>query len=210
MIKPKIKPCKGTGKAIGYGCGKLTDHRQYGLGKMCGCYSDWLLNSEEGKIKMAKTIFKVQKPRLYLERAEAERKENKSIKALLSLAKVVCHQYIRERDKGRPCISCGKAHDETFQAGHFYKAELFSNIRFDEMNISVQCRVCNLYKDGNPDGYRQRYLIRYGKEALASIDEKAQEYKGSDFKWDSNELKKIISYYREKTKELKIKKNETI
>lgn len=48
----KEKPCKGTGIAKGYGCGVKTYHRIYGLGKMCGCYSGWLLNTDAGKLKL--------------------------------------------------------------------------------------------------------------------------------------------------------------
>lgn len=54
MIEIKPKPCNGTGLAKGYGCGHKTIHRIYGLGKMCGCYSNWLLNSEAGKLKLQK------------------------------------------------------------------------------------------------------------------------------------------------------------
>lgn len=35
MIKTKIKPCKGTGKAKGYGCSAPTLIRKYGLCKEC-------------------------------------------------------------------------------------------------------------------------------------------------------------------------------
>ena len=55
MIEVKEKPCLGMGIAKGYGCGHKTKHRIYGLGKMC-CYPNWLLTSDNGKVKMAKSL----------------------------------------------------------------------------------------------------------------------------------------------------------
>ena len=59
------KTCKGNGKAIGYGCDSLVpvslygqSNRIYGLGKSCGCYGNWLMNSKEGKEKLNQSILK--------------------------------------------------------------------------------------------------------------------------------------------------------
>ena len=200
MIKTKEKPCKGTGKAKGYGCGKLTYHRVYGLGKMC-CYPDWLLNSEQGKIVLYKAQIKATKPRLDLEKAQEERKQNTSLSNLIQSLVNVCHKYIRERDKHKPCISCGANWNEHFQAGHFYKAELYSSLRFDEFNINGQCRICNLHKDGNFQGYRKGFIKRYSLEQLEELETKAREYKHQSFKWDREELKEKRLYYNTKLKE---------
>ena len=148
MIEVKAKKCKGTGKASGYGCGKPTKYRKYGLGKMC-CYASWLYSSENGKIELNKALNKVTKPRKELEALKKETKNRKGLTTLLNSVKTICHQYIRQRDKGKPCISCGTQWSNTFQAGHFYKSELFSTIRFNEFNINGQCEQCNLRKEGN-------------------------------------------------------------
>lgn len=202
MIKTKEKPCKGTGKASGFGCGKLTYHRVYGLGKMC-CYPDWLLNSEQGKIVLHKAQLKATKPRLDLEKAQQERKQHVTLSNLIQSLVNVCHKFIRERDKHKPCVSCGCQWNEHFQAGHFYKAELYSNLRFDELNIAGQCRVCNLHKDGNFQGYREGFIKRYSLEKFHELEQKAIQYKHKDFKWDREKLKKKRVYYTNKLKELK-------
>src|SRR5690606_12394957 len=142
MIQTKSKPCKGNGIAKGYGCGKPTLHRVYGLGKMC-CYSDWLLNSEQGKIKLQKSILKASKPRLDFEKASRAEKEQNTLKNLLTNIRMQLHAYIRNRDKGKNCISCGVIWNDKFEAGHFYKAELYSNLKFDKYNINGQCFRCN-------------------------------------------------------------------
>ena len=94
MIEPKEKPCKGSGTAKGYGCGKITKHRVYGLGKMC-CYSDWLLNSENGKIKLSKATLKVTAPRKEFEEYKEERKSRIKLTSLIESVKKSCHLYIR-------------------------------------------------------------------------------------------------------------------
>jgi len=196
----KEKPCKGTGAAKGYGCGIKTKHRVYGLGKMCGCYSDWLLNSENGKIKLQKSIIKATKPRIDLEAAKTERDNRKSISNLLINLRCLIHSYIRERDKGKNCISCNTPHDASFQAGHFYKSELFSTLRFDERNINGQCQKCNIYNSGNESGYRVGIINRFGKQRLDELDAMAELEKQKTHKWERDELLKIREIYKQKIK----------
>jgi len=202
MIEPKEKPCKGTGLAKGYGCGKMTKHRVYGLGKMC-CYSGWLLNSENGRIKLDRARLKVTKPRRDFENFKQERKERSDLPNLIKSVKKVCHEYIRLRDKGKPCISCGTPWHQEFQAGHFYKAELFSTIKFHELNIHGQCVQCNIRKDGNESQYRVNLPLRIGEDNFKALDDLASLDKKVDFKWNRDTLIEIRNYYRNKIKELK-------
>lgn len=206
-----MKRCKGQGKTKGFGCGielqyserngLKTYKQKYGL--CMSCYSDWLLNSEDGKKILSSTINKVSKPRLELETAKDEHKNQKSLSYLLQNTVNICHEYIRLRDKGKPCISCGQSWHSDFQAGHFYKAELYSSLKFDETNINGQCPKCNLYSDGNESGYRVGLIKRYSKGFLDLLDSKALLDKKEPFKWDRNKLKEIQKYYKQKIKELK-------
>lgn len=191
MIQTKPKPCKGTGKAKGYGCGKTTLHRVYGLGKMCGCYSDWLLNSENGKIVLSKSILKATQPRKEFEQAKNARKEQNTLKSLLINVRMQFHAYIRKRDKGKPCISCGIEWNDSFHASHFYKAELYSNLKFDKNNIHGACQKCNLFMEGNEGGFRVGLINRYGKDFVDALDKKAMQYKKENFKWEIEDLKRI-------------------
>lgn len=201
MIKSKSKPCKGTGISKGYGCGKPVINRAYGLGKMC-CYANWLLNSENGKIKLQKATLKATKPRLDLQNAEREHKERIKLATLLKSVEKVCHEFVRKRDKAKPCISCGTVWNSNFQAGHFYKAELFSNLKFNEYNINGQCQQCNLRKDGNINSYEINLPKRIGIDNFKKIQNLASVYKKENFKWDRNDLKKIRDYYKLKLKNL--------
>lgn len=202
MIKPKEKPCKGIGIAKGYGCGKPTIHRVNGLGKMC-CYADWLYNSEQGKIKLQKAIIKATKPRLELRKAEQESKKNKSLFYLIQNTVNICHEYIKLRDKYKPCISCQSAWHSDFQAGHFYKAELFSTLKFNELNVNGQCPGCNIYKEGNESEYRVNLPNRIGIENYRELERLASIDKQIDFKWDRQKLIETRDYYKKLIKDLK-------
>lgn len=198
-----MKKCKGTHKdTYGLGCGKINKYRKLGLGYSdCKCYSDFLLNTEAGISRLKKATLKVQKPRLELEKAELEHKTNKRLSYLLTNVKNACHNFIKKRDKGKPCISCGEPWHSDFQAGHFYKAELYSTLKFDETNIHGQCQGCNLFNDGNESGYRVGLIERYGKEYVDELDKKALLEKSSQHKWDRFNLNKVRDYFKEKLKE---------
>lgn len=196
----KQKKCCGTGIAKGHGCGKLinVEYRIYGLGKLC-CYPDWLMNTDAGKLKMQKAILKVQKPRKELEQAHKEKTEKKGITGALLITKTLVHAYVRERDKGKPCISCGCQWNSDFQAGHFYAAGSFETLRFDFDNIQGQCQQCNLYNNGNFENYSLRLPERIGLEKYNELVKKASIDKQFSKVWNLDNLKEI----RDKIKQLK-------
>lgn len=201
-IKTKEKPCKGTGKAKGHGCKSMQLKRTYGLGHKCGCYSKWLLNTEEGQKKLNGATLRATAPRRGLEEEEKRRNNAASLQNLLGSTKQACHAYIRKRDEGKPCISCGAKWNPDFQAGHFEKAELYSSLRFEECNINGQCRICNLHLDGNYKGYTEGFIKKYGAKAFVDFGKLVVLDKQSDFKWDREELKRTRTYYKNKLKEL--------
>ena len=207
----KFKICKrGNGKAINFdGCNTERDvalygktNFKYGLGIDCGCYAKWLMSSDIGKDILSKTITQVKKPRLDLEIARNESKKNKSLAYLIQNTVNICHKFIRLRDKGKPCISCGGQWHSDFHAGHFYKAELYSSLKLEETNINGQCPKCNLFEEGNESGYRVGLINRYSKGFLSLLDSKALLEKKKGFKWNRIELNKIQKYYKNKIKEL--------
>lgn len=201
-IPLKSKPCKGTGQAHGYGCGIPTPYRTYGLGKMCGCYSDWLLNSDAGKVKLYKALNKVQKPRLELEKAQTERKTSSSLKNALKSTKDLVHEYVRLRDKGLPCISCGEPWHSDFQACHYHKAELYETLRFNLDNIHGGCIGCNLYKDGNLEQYNINLPFRIGQKRYNDLMKLAQVDKHYSKVWNLENLRMIRLEIKQKIKEL--------
>lgn len=197
MIQQKEKPCKGTGTALGHGCGKLTFHRVHGLGKMCSCYSNWLLNSENGKIKMQKSIFSA-KVKITSEVKKTNAAEKKKLRDKLKTlsqyeaeAKTSFQRWIRFRDKDQPCISCGKFAADLVDGGHFKKAEIYSGVIFNENNCHSQCRKCNRFLGGNELMYREGLVKRYGNLFVEKIEALANETRNHKFtKEDLIEKKK--------------------
>ena len=199
------KTCKGNGKAIGYGCDSLVpvslygqSNRIYGLGKSCGCYGNWLMNSKEGKEKLSQSILKAKAPRVELQQERTKKKEFDKLGTLIKNTSIICHKYIRERDQYKPCISCGEPWNDKHQAGHFYKAELFSSLKFNEDNIHGQCQGCNLYKEGNEGQYRVNLPKRIGKDRYKEINRLASLEKKIGFKYSRTELNKIKNYFKQK------------
>ena len=198
----KEKQCKGQGIAKGYGCGAITSvqNRVYGLGKMCGCYSDWLLNSENGKIKMSKALNHVQKPRLEFEKAETEKKTRSKLKQTHNHTKILVHAYVRERDKGKPCVSCGADWKPDFQCGHHYPAGSFETLKYHLDNLHGQCQGCNLYNSGNFENYALRLPNRIGIENYQNLVKLAEIDKQASKVWNIDSLLEIQKQIKQLTK----------
>jgi len=170
-----FKKCKGIGKGIGYGCGELVPvamfnkpNRVYGLGKSCGCYSDWLLNSEEGKKKIEQASLKVSEPRKSLEKAE---KERKIPKRKLDLQKEI-NKLSRMIDKhlGFKCIDCDNPFGKQTDAAHLHNVQGNENIRYNLHNLHSARTHCNKFSSEHKVGYRKGIAKRYGNEYLDFID----------------------------------------
>jgi hypothetical protein len=188
----KEKKCKATGKAIGFeSCGKITAVNRLKYGLCPSCYPAFILNDERGKIIMQKALFKVQKPRLDLENVQKESKQRTDLQKAHNITKTIVHAYVRERDKGKPCISCKNPWKPNFQAGHGYAAGSFETLRYNLHNINGQCEQCNLRNEGDFFNYSLNLPDRIGIEnynelvRLAGIDKQFSKV------WDLEKLKEI-------------------
>lgn len=207
MIELKEKACKGTGQAKGYGCGKSTKHRIYGLGKMC-CYGDWLFNSEAGRVKLNKAISKAQKPRKELEKAKTDKKARTSLGALKEQTQRLFNKYIRLRDEGLNCISSNIPYKPDFDAGHCFSVGNYEGLRFDYDNVHGQSIGDNRFKEGNHADYLINLPSRIGKKRTQELIKRAKEYKKNGYKFSRPELLEIQVEVKLKIKNLKVKINE--
>ena len=144
--------------------------------------------------------------------AKLERKETRDRKEKLKTrrdwiqdAQKAFNAFVRERDKGKPCICCGKslqgAANSTggdFDCGHYRSVGSAPHLRFDERNAHGQTKQCNRYGAGRAVDYRIGLIQRIG---LAEVE--ALEADNEPRKWSIEELKEIISTYKQKAKELK-------
>ena len=113
----------------------------------------------------------------------------------LKIAQQVFNKFIRDRDEGLNCISCGLPPKKK-NAGHYFSQGGHSSVRFDEDNVHLQCEHCNTFLSGNLLNYQIGIEKRIGGERLLALHAKAHEIK----KWTKEELKELILIYKKKIK----------
>jgi len=151
----------------------------------------YCLNDECVKVFVAEVKEKDWKKRKAKAKAELT-----TVQDYLKIAQQVFNTFIRKRDQGKPCISCGKNLVGKFDASHYYNANNHWNVRFDEMNVHGACVECNQWKHGNLIEYGIRLEKLIGEDEFTILREKAYQLR----KFTREELKEIIAYYKAKTR----------
>lgn len=104
-------------------------------------------------------------------KATKERLETLKSKAQIAkAAQDAVNAYIRARDAGQPCISCGTLTAEVYQAGHFLSVGARPELRFEFDNIHAQCVQCNMHKAGNVAAYRVRLIQKIGEKRVLELE----------------------------------------
>lgn len=90
-------------------------------------------------------------------------------------AQAVFNKYVRLRDAGKGCVSCGSDCGENAiggkgDAGHFRSRGSAPHLRFDERNCHGQCKRCNRYLSGNVAAYRVGLLARIGPAEVDALE----------------------------------------
>lgn len=141
---------------------------------------------------------------------EEIRKRKEAIKTIPTLKREAQHAFnafIRERDKGKPCVCCGRplGSDSVgggYDCGHYRSVGSAPHLRFDERNAHAQRKDCNRYGAGRAVDYRIGLVARIG---LATVE--ALESDNRIHKWTREELIEIKATYRRKLRELKAGKS---
>jgi hypothetical protein len=142
------------------------------------------------------------------ERADMEAKKSKerlkvmksnleTVQSLTKKAQAVFNTFIRLRDIGMPCISCGKLLAGKYDAGHYFSSGGHKAVAFDEDNVHGQCVHCNQHLHGNLLNYQIGIVSRIG-ERLFMVQEKAHDTR----KFTKEELYEIIEIYKQKCKDI--------
>lgn len=127
-------------------------------------------------------------------------KKAKTLPKLKAELQAVFNAYIRQRDKDKPCISCGEFKE--LQAGHFYSVRGYDGLRYDEDNCHGECVRCNCFDDSHLIGYSVNLIRRIGPERFVLLQERAIDYKKNGKKWSRSELEEMIKLYKTKINEL--------
>jgi len=122
-----------------------------------------------------KTTEKAQAKAAAADRKETKRKldDMQTKPQLTKKAQTAFNNFIRARDAGKTCISCGTPlsnEPNTYDAGHYRSVGSAPHMRFVEDNCHGQCKHCNNYLAGNHVAYRQRLIERIGLQAVESIE----------------------------------------
>lgn len=129
------------------------------------------------------------------------KKKLKSIPKLKSDCQKLCNEYVRLRDKNKPCISCGQYKE--LQAGHYYAVGGYDGLRFDLDNVNGECAGCNCFDESHLIGYGDNLLMKIGQERFLALKERAAEYKKNGYKWSRSELEELIEKFKKMISELK-------
>ena len=188
----KPKKCKQCGK-------EFVPLRSTAIACSYPCAKAWV-DARNAKLKAQKA-----KQEAKIDRQQTkERKEKlKTRNDYIKETQVAFNAYIRERDKDKPCICCGKPLGESqpgggFDAGHYRSTGSSPHLRFNEDNCHGQRKFCNNWRSGNAVDYRLGLIARIGLERVEAL-----EANNEPAKWSIDELKAIRDYYRKKLKELK-------
>jgi hypothetical protein len=116
---------------------------------------------------------------------------------------VAFNAFIRKRDHGKPCICCGLPLSSGdvgggFDCGHYRSVGSAPHLRFDEANAHAQRKQCNRWGSGRAVDYRIGLIHRIGIDEVERLE--ADQGEG---KWTREELIKMATEYRRKTRELK-------
>lgn len=174
-------------------------------------FNEWWCSPEHG------AVFGIQerdkKRQKDIQQAEAQRKEQtqaerrslkirklavKPLSYFHSKAQIAFNEFIRVRDSGHSCISCGRNTGAKMNAGHYRTVGASKETRYDETNCHLQCEYCNSHLSGNIGEYKPRLIAKIGQEAfdrLMGFHEPK--------KWTREELQDLAAHYRAKTRALK-------
>ena len=114
----------------------------------------------------------------------------------INLLQVLFNTWIRKRDLGKPCISCGGSLGSKYDAGHFFSCGAYPNLRFNEDNVHAQCVQCNQHLHGNIVEYSKGLIMRIGQERV----DKLYEQRKTSNKLSIPEIAELIMYYKLKIK----------
>lgn len=128
-----------------------------------------------------------------------KKKKRKTLAQLKQTLQKLVNTYIRQRDEGKPCISCGKI--KKLQAGHYYAVSSHDGLRYNLDNISGECAACNCFNQSHLISYGINLEKKIGVNKMVELHAAARDYKRNGNKFDRNEIEEQIEYYKLKLKQ---------
>lgn len=108
------------------------------------------------------------------QRRRAKRIELKTKSQWRSEAQTAFNKYVRLRDSGKPCISCGRLPEQklggTMDCGHYRTRGAARHLSFNLHNTAAQCVYCNRDRAGAQKAFEQGLVQRIGQEAVDALN----------------------------------------
>lgn len=109
------------------------------------------------------------------------------------------NEFIRERDFGKHCISCGSLPEQRFggsmDCGHYRSVGSAPHMRFVTFNAFSQCKKCNRELSGNAVEMRKGVALRLGLERLERV-----EHDNQMRKYSIEQLKRLKSLFKRRAR----------
>lgn len=131
------------------------------------------------------------KSKQWNKRKKEMKKELMTLSDYTNALQVIFNKWIRKRDEGLPCISCGNMTAKR-DAGHFFSVGNYPSVRFDEDNVHSQCVHCNQFRGGNIHEYKRWLTLLIGQERINALEKRAHENR----KYSIPEIKEMIEKYK--------------
>ncbi|WP_264041504.1 recombination protein NinG [Pectobacterium carotovorum] len=145
-----------------------------------------------------------QSERLAQRKAADDRRQLKKRKAdvkplshWMNMTQRAFNDYIRARDEGCGCISCGSKTAVSYHAGHYRTTAAASHLRFNEDNVALQCASCNVHHSGAITQYRINLITKIGLERVLAL-----ENNNTPHRYIREELDELRARYRALTRAL--------
>lgn len=176
------------------------------------CAAEYIPRSSRQKVchdYQCAIVFNRQADAARLEKAERaslrkRKADSKPLKHWEDMTQRVVNDFIRERDRNLPCISCGTWHTVQWEAGHYRSRGKASHLRYNEDNISKQCHRCNVQLSGNQQQYRINLITKIGSQRVEALDNNNLTHR-----YTREELDAIRAHYRAALREM-VKQREAI
>ena len=135
------------------------------LESWCSPACGYALSQEKLARKARSEALKTKRERIAAKKAFQAKDKPYQIK----LTQKAFNAFVRERDHGEPCISCGITYGK-MNAGHYKSVGSSPELRFEPLNCHLQCEQCNSSKSGNVVPYRVNLIKKIGIEAVEWLE----------------------------------------
>lgn len=135
-------------------------------------------------------------------KAPRKRATEKSVSKLMKDADMWFSRFVRlshaKPDGTVNCYTCGyETHYKKLDNGH-YISRYYKHTRWDERNCRPQCRMCNIWKKGDPQTFREKLVEEYGQETVEEMEAKRKLVSKLTREW----MNELVDTYKPKVEAL--------